>query len=214
MAFTAKFTVSAALAVAGAACVAAPAAASAEQRDGAQLREVCASSAYVKQAPGRILVGSVTRGEQVEVTRYSRSGRFAHIVARRPRFTTRGWIERRYLCAKGTRAEFAKTSRYSVRIVNSPAGGDPGFLYVGGPANITVEDKQRAGQKLKLCITPAPIERSSCRSGQTGRTIDSIAWSEAVPTTVRIEIEGGPVLTDTVRPYAITVAGEARSVTA
>ena len=56
---------------------------------------------------------------------------------------------------KGKSAEFAKTSRYSVRIVNSLAGGDPGFLYVGGPANITVKDKQRAGQRVTVCMTPA-----------------------------------------------------------
>ncbi|HVF79495.1 MAG TPA: hypothetical protein VNA28_14460 [Solirubrobacteraceae bacterium] len=210
MTFTTKITVGTALAVAAVVSSAVPAATSAQPRAAAEMREVCAQSVYVKQAPGVIPVGSVRRGEEVEVTRYSTSGRFAHIVAHRPMYTTRGWVPRRYLCAKGKRAEFAKTSRYSVRIVNSPAGGDPGFLYVGGPANVTVIDRERAGQTLKLCVTPAPVERSSCRSGRAGRTIDSVAWSEAVPTEVRIEIDGGPVLVDTVHPYAVPVIGDSR----
>lgn len=204
---TTKMTFGAVVAIAS---IALTTAASAEQRAAQQMREVCAKSVYVKESPGAIPVGSVGRGEQVEITRYSKSGGFAHIVARRPMHTTRGWIPRRYLCPKGERAEFAKTSRYSVRIVNSLAGGDPGFLYVGGPANITVKDRERAGQTLKVCVTPAPVERSSCRTGRTGRTIDSVAWSEAVPTQVRIEIDGGPVLVDTVRPYAVPVTGGSR----
>jgi hypothetical protein len=114
------------------------------------------------------------------------------------------------LCAKGQAAEFMKTSRYSVRIVNSPAGGDPGFFYVGGPANVTVTDTQRADQPLTLCITPAPIERSSCRTGRTGTTIDSIAWSAGGPTEVRISINGGPVLADTVYPYAVGASETSR----
>lgn len=130
MTFIPKIAVCAAVAVAAAASIAVPAAASAAQR--ADTREVCAKSVYVKRAPGVIAVGSVYRGEKVQITRYSKSGRFAHIVAPRPGFTARGWVERAYLCAKGKRAEFARTSRYSVRIVNSPAGG-PGFFYVGDP---------------------------------------------------------------------------------
>jgi hypothetical protein len=207
---TTKIAVGAALAIAGAVSMATPAPVSADQRSAAQMREVCAKSVYVKKAPGVIPVGSVTRGEKVEIARFSKSGGYALIVARRPTHTTRGWVPRKYLSAEGTRAEFAKTSRYSVRIVNSLAGGDPGFLYVGGPANITVQDKQRAGQKVKVCVTPNPLERSSCRTGQTGRTIDTVVWSEAVPTEVRIEIEGGPVLVDMVHPYAIPVTGESR----
>lgn len=207
MRFATKMTFSAAVAIAS---IAIPAASSAAHHPAKQMREICAKSVYVKQTPGTIPVGTVGRGEQVEVTRYSASGRFAQIVADRPMYTTRGWIPRRYLCAKGERAEFAKTSRYSVRIVNSLAGGDPGFLYVGGPANITVKDRQHAGQTLRLCVTPAPIDRPSCRSGRTGHTIDTVAWSEAVPTEVRIEIDGGPVLVDTVHPYAVPVTGGAR----
>ena len=167
------------------------------------LRDVCVKSAYVKLRPGTVVAGTVYRGESVEVTQRSKSGGYVYVVGSRPRFIVKGWVPTRYLCAPGKRAEFAKTSRYSVRIVNSPAGGDPGFLYVGGPANITVKDTKRAGQALTMCVTPAPIDRPSCRNGRTGHTIDSVAWSAAVTTEVRITIAGGPVLVDTVRPYAI-----------
>lgn len=180
-------------------------------QDRATQREVCAKTVYVKKRPGAIVNGTLMRGERVDVRRLSASGRFAQVAARRPgEYTIRGWVPTRYLCAPGQRAEFAKTSRYSVRIVNSLAGGDPGFLYVGGPANITVNDSQRAGQALTLCVTPAPIKRSSCRNGHTGHTIDSIAWSSPGATQVRIAIEGGPVLVDTVYPYAVSAAGSSR----
>ncbi len=191
--------VAAAAAVAGPAAVAAP---SATQSAATNLREVCAKTAYVKKRPGSIPLATVFRGEKVKVTRYSASRRFAHVVGPRPGFTIRGWIDVAHLCAKGKSAEFAKTARYSVRIVNSLAGGDPGFLYVGGPANITVKDKQRAGQRVTVCMTPAPMERDSCRSGRTGQTIDTIVWSDNVATEVKVTIDGGPVLVDTVYPYA------------
>jgi hypothetical protein len=171
----------------------------------AQQREVCAPQTYVKPRPDAVMIGSVAKGEKVAVQRYSRSGHWAKIVARRPTFTTRGWVSVADLCAKDKHAEFAKTSRYSARIANSRAGGDPGYLYVGGPANITVKDNEHAGQALTLCITPAPEERPSCRRGITGRTMDTIVWSKGGPTEVRITIDGGPVLVDTVYPWAIPV---------
>ena len=202
----------AAIAVATTAVVAVPASATAApaKQDGAQMREVCLKSVYVKKRPGVLFAGTVSKGEKVEVTRYTRSRRYARVVARRPGFTVRGWVPVAGLCAKGKSAEYAKTSRYSVKIANSPAGGDPGFLYVGGPANITVKDNQRAGQTLTLCITPAPEQQPSCRTGRTGRTIDTIVWSKAGATEVRISIDGGPVLVDTVYPYAIAPQPAAR----
>jgi len=204
MATTARSTAFTVMSIAVASALIPVAIAPADHRDAAsQLREVCATSVYVKKAPGLIMVGTVRKAEKVRVTRYSRSGAFARIEARRPGFTVKGWVPVRYLCAKGRTAEFAKTARYSVRVANSPAGGDPGFFYVGGPANITVADRERAGQKLQVCLTPAPLERTSCRTGRTGATIDSIVWSAAVPTQVRITIEGGPVLVDTVHPFDI-----------
>jgi hypothetical protein len=166
----------------------------------APLREVCAETAYVTKRPAAIPLSTAFRGEKLRVTRYSASRRFAHVEGPRPGFTIRGWIDVANLCAKGTSALYVRTSRYSVRLVNSPAGGDPGFLYVGGPANITVKDRQRAGQPVTVCVTPAP-ERGACRSGHTGQTIDSIVWDQATATEVRITIEGGPVLAFTVHPY-------------
>ena len=191
MTFTRTIALAAGIATAAAMTASAALAGEPVTPHSAAQREVCAKTVYVKRQPGLILAGTLTRGERVDVRRYSSSGRLAQIVAHRPRnYTIRGWVPTRYLCAPGQRAEFAKTSRYSVRIVNSPAGRDPGFLYVGGPANITVNDSQRAGQALTLCVTPAPIGRSSCRSGRTGRAIDSIAWSSPGATQVRIAIKG------------------------
>ena len=69
-----------------------------------QMREVCAKSVYVKERPGVIPVGSVVKGQRVQVTRFSKSGRYAHIVARQGNYTTRGWVPTRYLCAKGAHA--------------------------------------------------------------------------------------------------------------
>lgn len=212
MSIARKITSMSALAITLAASVALPAAstaASAAKRS-AQMREVCARSTYVKERPDVIPLNTVFRGEKVEVGRRSRSGKWVRALVRRPALTTRGWVKVADLCAGGRSAEFMKTSRYSVRIVNSPAGGDPGFFYVGGPANITVKDRQRAGQAVTVCVTPAPIERSSCRTGHTGQTIDSIAWSEGGPTEVRIAIDGGPVLVDTIYPFVIHAPGASR----
>ena len=211
MTFTRTIALAAAIATAAPLTASAALPGSPATQDRVSQREVCAKTVYVKRRPGVIVAGTLSRGERVDVRRYSSSRRFAQIVAHRPRnYTIRGWVPTRYLCAPGQRAEFARTSRYSVRIVNSPAGGDPGVLYVGDPANITVKDPQRAAQALTLCVTPAPIERSSCRNGRTGRTIDSVAWSSPGATEVRIAIHGGPVLVDTVYPYAVPASRPSR----
>lgn len=212
MTITSKITAMTAFALAVAASTAMPAAvaAPAQQGAGTQTREVCAGSTYVTKRPAAIPLDTVHRGEDVKVGRRSKSGKWVYTVVERPNHTTRGWVKVADLCAKGRSPEFMKTSRYSVRIVNSLAGGDPGFFYVGGPANVTVRDTQRAGQPVRVCVTPAPVERSSCRTGRTGQTIDTIAWSAAGPTEVRISIEGGPVLVDTIYPYDIQPAGARR----
>ena len=64
-----------------------------------QVREVCAKSVYVKKQPGVLMVGTVTKGQKVTVTRYSPSRKFAQIVARMPGYTVRGWVPTRYLCS-------------------------------------------------------------------------------------------------------------------
>lgn len=212
MTITRTFTTVTAVAITAVAALSAPggayAASSAKQAK--DVRVACAASTYVKERPDAIPVGSVHRGETLELGGRSTSGKWAHTVVRRPKFTTKGWVKVSDLCAKGEAPEWMRTSRYSVRIANSPAGGDPGFLYVGGPANITARDAERAGQKVTVCVTPAPVERSSCRTGRTGQTIDTIVWSKDGPTEVRIAIEGVPVLVDTIYPYGMPVVGAPR----
>lgn len=87
-----------AIVAAAAVGISAPAAVAAPS---AEVREVCAKSVYVKKQPGVLMVGTVTEGQRVKVTRYSASGRFAQIVARTPDYTVRGWMPTRYLCADG-----------------------------------------------------------------------------------------------------------------
>ena len=93
----------------------------------------------------------------------------------------------------------ADHSDYSIRVVNSGLGGDPGFFYVGGPMNVTLRDAQERDQRFELCMTPAPIDRPACRGTRAGRTITGLAPSEAGRTKLRVELEGGPVLVRHVR---------------
>ncbi len=194
-------TASIVIAAAAAAAPTALAGTPAQSAGAKQVREVCAQT-YVKKRPGSIVAGTVYKGDKVEVRRHSESGDWAYVVFKRFDYTGKGWLLVSDLCARGRSAEFAKTSRYSVKIANSPVGGDPGFFYVGGPVNITVTDKQRAGQRLTLCVAPAPEQQPACRAGTTGRTLSTIVWAKPVPTEVKISIDGGPTLTDTVRPWA------------
>jgi len=165
-------------------------------------RDVCAPHAYITERPASIPLDSLFEGETVDVQRYSSSRQWAYGKPRGSKHAhlEGGWVKVADLCAKVSSAKAkssaAKSKRYSVRI--DPGTAATGPVYVGGVSNITVKDAKRAGQRLKLCITPAPTERPSCRSGRTGRTIDTIAWSKAGPTKVRIAIEGGPVIVKTV----------------
>ncbi len=197
-----RFTLAAAAAIATAATVlpaGASAAGSPVDRAASKARTVCAPGTYVKERPDAIPVDYLKKGETIDIKRYSPSGRWAYATLRGSQHAHRnyGWVKVADLCAKGSAAT---SKRYSVRI--APGSADTGPVYVGGLSNITVKDAQRAGQRLQLCITPAPTERPSCRSGRTGRTIDTIAWSQAGPTKVRIAIEGGPVIVKTVNVRA------------
>ncbi len=204
-----------AVSIAAATAVALPAGAtaagSANPSAATHVRTVCAEGAYVKARPAAIPVDWVVKGEKIDVARYSPSRGWAY---GRPRGSQHAhlnggaWIKVSDLCrrpnvaASASKFAFASASavaqsaattrRYSVRI--APGANGTGPVYVGGLSNITVKDRRRAGQRLQLCITPAPTERPSCRGGRTGRTIDTIAWSQAVRTKVRIAIEGGPVI--------------------
>ena len=182
--------------VAVAAATALPAGASAAST---HARDVCAPHTYVTERPASIPLDSLVKGETIDVQRYSASRQWAYGKPRGSKHAhlDGGWVKVADLCAKGSSS---KSKRYSVRI--DPGTAATGPVYVGGISNITVKDSKRAGQRLQLCITPAPTERPSCRSGRTGRTIDTIAWSQAGPTKVRIAIEGGPVIVKTVNVRA------------
>lgn len=200
--FRTRFTLTAAAAIATAATVlpaGASAAGSPADRVASKARTVCATHTYVTERPASIPLDSLFQGETVDVQRYSPSRQWAYGKPRGSKHAALdgGWVKVADLCAKGSAA---KAKRYSVRI--DPGTAATGPVYVGGISNITVKDSKRAGQRLQLCITPAPTERPSCRSGRTGRTIDTIAWSQAGPTKVRIAIEGGPVIVKTVNVRA------------
>jgi hypothetical protein len=93
----------------------------------------------------------------------------------------------------------ADHTAYSTRVSNSPAGGDPGYFYVGGPLNVTLRDSRERDQRYELCMTPAPIDRDSCTSGRAGRPITGLAPSEAGRTKLRFEVPDGPVIVRYIR---------------
>jgi hypothetical protein len=88
-----------------------------------------------------------------------------------------------FVCPAAAASSPPGAHRYTIRVVNSAAGGYPGRnptrFYVGQPINITVRDRLRRAQKFELCITPPPIDRPSCRRGTTGRTITGLAPSRS-----------------------------------
>jgi hypothetical protein len=81
--------------------------------------------------------------------------------------------------------------RYTVTVVSSAAGGDPGVLYVGGPMNLELRDARNAREAYRLCITPAPIDQPSCRNGHSATVISGPAPSAAGRTELRFELPGG-----------------------
>jgi len=87
--------------------------------------------------------------------------------------------------AAASRAASA-SERFTIRVVVSGAAGDPGYFYVGGPINVTVTGHAPA-KTFEVCMTPAPIERASCRHGRVGTTVDSLgAPSKAGKTKLRV----------------------------
>jgi len=130
------------------------------------------------------------------------------------------------LCVAAGAAAFAQAatggSRYVVTVGNQGAGGDPGVLYVGGPANFTLRDRQGGDRALELCVTPAPVDQPSCRRGRTNKVISGPAFSAAGETRVRFTLDGGAVVERTVevatpevargsRPYRVLAAAAAFS---
>jgi hypothetical protein len=118
------------------------------------------------------------------------------------------------LCVAAGAAAFAQAgtggSRYVVTVGNQGAGGDPGVLYVGGPANFTLRDRQGADRAFELCVTPAPLDQPSCRRGRTNKVISGPAFSAAGETRVRFTLDGGTVIERTVEVATPAVARKSR----
>jgi hypothetical protein len=82
----------------------APASAAQQERSGGEpagrdrgLREVCVKSAYVDHKPGSVVIGTLFKHEQINVARYSPSGRFAYGFAH-GHVQKRGWVKTAQLC--------------------------------------------------------------------------------------------------------------------
>jgi hypothetical protein len=102
-----------------------------------------------------------------------------------------------------TSAAFAGSS-YSIRVVNSGAGGGGRVFHVGSPINITVRDRTgRSHKKIAICLTPAPISKPSCHAAHLNRTLDSLAPSAAGRTKIRVKI-GTTVLVREIRVVKAT----------
>ncbi len=125
------------------------------------------------------------------------------------------------LCGAAVAAALAQASpggsRYIVTVGNQGAGGDPGVLYVGGPANFALRDRPGGDRAFELCVTPPPVDQPSCRRGRTNKVISGPAFSAAGETRVRFTLDGGTVIERTVevatpevargsRPYRVLAA--------
>jgi hypothetical protein len=101
--------------------------------------------------------------------------------------------------APGLASEAFASSSYSIRVVNSGAGGGGRVFHVGSPINITVLDRAgRSHKKISICLTPAPISKPSCHVAHLNRTLDSLAPSAAGRTKIRVKI-GTTVLVREIR---------------
>lgn len=82
------------------------------------------------------------------------------------------------------------SSGFTIRVSNSGLGGNPGYLYVGGPINVTVEGKAPA-QTFQACMTPPPIDRVPCRHGRVGRTVETLG-APSTSGLVQLRVSFGP----------------------
>ena len=62
------------------------------------MREVCASSAYVKHQPGKTVVGTLFKGQKIKVERYDKSGKHAYGLAK-GHANKHGWVLTADLCS-------------------------------------------------------------------------------------------------------------------
>ena len=91
------------------------------------------------------------------------------------------------------------SSRFTIRVSNSGAGGDPGYFYVGGPINVTVIGSAPA-RTYEICMKPPAIDSASCRHGRVGRTLDRLgAPSKAGQTKLRLDFGHGSVFVKYIR---------------
>ncbi len=81
-----------ATALAAAAVIAAAPAASA-----GTVREVCADTLYVRTQPAGVIIGTLFRGNHMEVSRYSPSGDWAEGYAM-GHVNQRGWVQNGWFC--------------------------------------------------------------------------------------------------------------------
>jgi hypothetical protein len=82
-------------------------------------------------------------------------------------------------------------ARYSIRVVNSGAGGGGAVFHTGSPINITVVDRRsKESRPITICLVPAAIAKPSCHAAHLNRTLDSLAPSAAGITRIRVKIAG------------------------
>lgn len=99
-------------------------------------------------------------------------------------------------CGSPPRKPATQKPRFVVHVANSGAGGGGPTFHIGSPINITIRDRDSRSTRrlLRLCLTPAPIDRPSCRSGHVNRVIATLAPSKAGTLTIRATIDDGPTL--------------------
>jgi hypothetical protein len=61
------------------------------------VREVCATSTYVKRSPGFVVLGTLFKDQKIKVTRYDKSGEHAYGYAY-GHVRKHGWVLARDLC--------------------------------------------------------------------------------------------------------------------
>jgi hypothetical protein len=61
------------------------------------VREVCATSSYVKRSPGVVVIGTLFKDQRIKVTRYDKSGKHAYGYAY-GHVRKNGWVLTADLC--------------------------------------------------------------------------------------------------------------------
>ncbi len=181
-------------------------------------RITTAKEARLTLAPGGAYVGVLEQGEHFDVqhiTPHRWAWGWAYGHARKCAWTKladlaaepSGHLDAKHhdCGAPRVRHPGGSESRYRLRIRNSLAGGGGSTFHVGSPINVTVVDRHSSHHRtLTLCMSPAPIDKPSCREGVTNRTIASLAPSKPGVTKVTARFADGSQVTRhiEVRPAA------------